>query len=95
MEKAKAIVSFVYYSVVSHLNKITEGITGDFVPDSLPLFQIGIDRNGEVVAFAKDQTGGVLFVHYSQNRGYYWETVDYEVDNVLSEELEDAFSKLT
>lgn len=94
MEKSKAIVSFVYYSVVSHLNKITEGIEGDFVPHNLPLFQMGVDRNGELVAFTKNQNGGVLCVHHSLNRGYYWESVDYDVDNALSEELENAFSNL-
>lgn len=86
----KAIVSFV-----SFFNKISGGVEGDFVPHDLPLFQIGVDGNGEVIAFTKNKIGGVLCVRYSLKQGYYWESVGYEVDNVLSEELEDAFSKLT
>ena len=86
----KAIVSFV-----SYFNKISEGIVGDFVPCDLPLFQAGFDGNGEVIAFTKNQIGGVLCVRHSLNRGYYWESVGFAVDNALSEELENAFSKLT
>jgi hypothetical protein len=78
----KAIVLFV-----SFFNKINRGING-----KLPLFHAGFDGNGEVVAFTKNQHGGVLSVRHSPKKGYYWVSVGYTVDETLEEALENAFS---